>query len=222
MNSDKYIRYLRTLGVMVGKGTFFQSPETACVDVTRPLLVEIGDNCTFLENFTLLTHDNVTRTLVNIYHEFLASSGAVKIGNNVYFTRNCTVLKGVTIGDNCIIGFGSVVMNDIPANSVVAGTPARVICHIDEYYTKRLRESLEEAMEYARVIYRKTGRRPKVEEMYEEFHYWMEGDETDERLKFSPATQLRDSYEYWKKHHKAQFKTFDEFVDKALEKIVQE
>ena len=57
----------------------------------------------------------------------LSQSGKVKIGNNVYFARNCTVFKGVTIGDNCIIGFGSVVTHDIPANSVAVGVPARVV-----------------------------------------------------------------------------------------------
>ena len=44
------------------------------------------------------------------------------------------MLKGVTIGDNCIIGYGSTVMKDIPANSVAVGTPTKVICTIEEYF----------------------------------------------------------------------------------------
>lgn len=39
----------------------------------------------------------------------------------------------------------------------------------------------------ARIIYRKTGKRPTVEQMFEEFPMWMEGDQDDERLKFSVA-----------------------------------
>lgn len=220
VTSDEYIAYLRSQGVQIGGNVFFQSPQTTCVDVTRPLLVEIGDNCTILENFLLLTHDNITKVFGNIYHEFLPSSGPVSIGNNVYFTRNCTVLKGVTIGDNCIIGFGSIVTKDIPANSVAVGAPARVICTIEEYYKKRQKQSYEEAMQYARVIYKKTGKRPTVEQMYEEFPLWMEGDEDDHRLKFSVAKQTAGYYDIWKKEHKAPFKSFDEFVDKALENLL--
>ena len=44
---------------------------------------------------------------------------------------NCTVLKGVTIGDNCIIGIGSIVTKDIPANSVAIGNPAKVVKKFD-------------------------------------------------------------------------------------------
>lgn len=211
--------YLRSVGCDVGNNVFFQSPQTACVDTTRPLLVKIGDNCTVLENFLLLTHDNITKCFINIYHEFLPSSGPVTIGNNVYFARNCTVLKNVTIGDNCIIGFGSVVTRDIPANSVVVGAPARVICTLEEYYEKRKKQSYEEALNLARIIYRKTGKRPTVEQMYEEFPMWMEGDQDDLRLRFSVKQQLGAYHDIWKKQHKAPFSSFDEFIDKALEGI---
>lgn len=219
ISSEEYIAYLRSCGCSIGKGTYFQSPQTACIDTTRPLLVEIGENCTMLENFLLLTHDNITRCFVPIYHEFLPSSGPVTIGNNVYFARNCTVLKGVTIGDNCIIGFGSVVTKNIPSGSVAVGCPARVICTIEEYYHKRQKESWDEAMNLARIIYRKTGKRPTVEQMFEEFPMWMESDATDPRLRFSPEQQLRGSYDTWKKEHKAPFRSFDDFIDKALETL---
>ena len=63
----------------------------------------------------------------NKYKEFLASSGAVNIGNNIVFGRNVTVLKGVTIGDNCIIGLNSVVTKDIDSSGIYAGNPAKLI-----------------------------------------------------------------------------------------------
>ena len=93
-SSARYINYLRNRGVTIGDNCFFQSPKTAVVDSTRALLVEIGSHCYFLENFTLLTHDNVTKVFGPLYHDYVPSSGKVTIGNNVYFTRNCTVLKG--------------------------------------------------------------------------------------------------------------------------------
>lgn len=49
------------------------------------------------------------------------------IGNNVTVNSNSVVIGNITIGDNVIIGVGSVVNKDVPANSVVVGNPARII-----------------------------------------------------------------------------------------------
>jgi maltose O-acetyltransferase len=49
------------------------------------------------------------------------------IGNNTWITSNCTILGGVRIGDNTIIGAGSVVVNDIPSGVFAAGNPCKVI-----------------------------------------------------------------------------------------------
>ncbi len=51
----------------------------------------------------------------------------INIGNNVWIGAQCCILPGVTVGDNSIIGAGSVVTKDIPANSIAAGNPCRVI-----------------------------------------------------------------------------------------------
>ena len=59
----------------------------------------------------------------------------VKFGNNVFigpFGGNVVVLSGVTIGDNSIIGAGSVITKDIPANVIAAGNPCKVIREITE------------------------------------------------------------------------------------------
>lgn len=55
----------------------------------------------------------------------------ITIGNNVWIGGHVVVLPGVTIGDNSVIGAGSVVNRDIPANSVAVGNPCRVIRKIE-------------------------------------------------------------------------------------------
>src|SRR5437867_7394199 len=56
----------------------------------------------------------------------------VRVGHNVWIGYGACILRGVTIGDNAIIGTSSVVTRDVPANTVVAGIPARVIRPRDE------------------------------------------------------------------------------------------
>lgn len=56
----------------------------------------------------------------------------ITVGNNVWFGAHVCVLPGVTIGDNCVIGAGSVVTKDIPSNSVAVGNPCKVIRKVDK------------------------------------------------------------------------------------------
>jgi len=56
----------------------------------------------------------------------------ITVGNNVWIGANVCVLPGVTIGDNCVIGAGSVVVKDIPANSVAVGNPCKAIKSITQ------------------------------------------------------------------------------------------
>lgn len=54
----------------------------------------------------------------------------IKVGNDVWFGGNVTVLPGVNIGNNVVIGAGSVVTKDIPSNAIAVGNPCRVIKNI--------------------------------------------------------------------------------------------
>lgn len=135
--SASYIAFLRKKGIKIGENCIFREASSTAIDLTRPSLIEIGNHVDMNLNFTILTHDYVTGVFLHKYNEYLPSSGKVKLGNNIYFGKNCTVLKGVTIGDNVIIGAHSLVTKDIPSNSVAAGVPAKVLCNIDDYYARR-------------------------------------------------------------------------------------
>lgn len=65
----------------------------------------------------------------------------IKIGDRVWLGANVIVMKGVTIGNNSIIGMNSVVTNDIPENSVAVGSPANVIRKLDEDVIIRLEKN---------------------------------------------------------------------------------
>ena len=55
----------------------------------------------------------------------------IHIGNNVWLGGQSAVLKGVTVGDNSVVGFRAVVASDVPADVVVAGNPARVVKQLE-------------------------------------------------------------------------------------------
>ena len=84
--------------------------------------VMIGPQCGF---YTAL-HPLDAETRIKGYE----SAKPIKIGNNVWIGGGVKVLPGVTIGDNAVIGAGSVVTKDIPANSLAYGNPCRVIRQI--------------------------------------------------------------------------------------------
>ena len=85
--------------------------------------VVIGDDC-------LIGHNTVLATL---NHDLTPSRRAdmhpapIVIGRNVWIGSNVTVLPGVTIGDNAVVAAASVVTKDVPENSIVVGSPARVV-----------------------------------------------------------------------------------------------
>ena len=213
-SSKRFIKYLRQRGIKIGNHLWVTpAVDTVSIDLTRPSLIEIGDYVRLNRNLTILTHDGGFYVLRNKYKEFIPQSGRVKIGNNVYFGRNCTIFKGVTIGDNCIIGFGSTVTKDIPPNSVAVGSPARVVATLDEYYEKRKVKSIEEALDYARSIKERFNRRPCVEDFWEEFPLFLNGDEDCPGLPI--REQLGPAYEEYRKNHQAIFNGFEDFLLKA-------
>ncbi len=214
-SSDTFTRYLTNNGVSIGDGTYFQDPKYTEIDLTRPSLVTIGKNCFFNKHVEFHTHDWVSHVFLHSGREMINSSGPIKIGNNVAFGRHVTVLKNVTIGDNCFIGAHSLVTHSIPSGSIAAGIPARVIMTLEEYYSKRLKVREEEAFIYARSIKERFGRNPVPADFREEFPLFVSGNEVDNYPEIPIRFQLGPSYQRYKAEHKAKYTSFESFLKAA-------
>lgn len=94
------------------------------VRISAARSVHIGDNCMLAANVYI--SDSDWHNIYNRIRPFRCTKPVV-LKNNVWLGDGAMVLKGVTIGENSVIGAGAVVTKDIPANVVVAGNPARII-----------------------------------------------------------------------------------------------
>ena len=124
----------------IGKHTFINFHFTVQDDAP----VTIGNNCDFGPNVTIVTPihpmlPDERRAMLDkdgrITH--LCYAKPVVIGDDCWFGANVTVCPGVTIGNGCVIGAGSVVTRSIPAGSFAAGVPCRVIRAITEQDSMR-------------------------------------------------------------------------------------
>ena len=109
--------------IKIGKNVFIN----ACCRFQDQGGIEIGDGSLIGHNTTIATlnHDFNPDKRANLH------PSPVKIGKNVWIGSDCTILPGVEIGDGAVIGAGSVVTKNIPANSIAVGNPARVIKQIE-------------------------------------------------------------------------------------------
>lgn len=177
-NSETYINWLRQQGMKIGKRVEIFAPTKTTIDVTRPWLIEIGNDVQITEGVTILTHGYDWSVLKGVYGEVLGSSGGVKIGNNVFIGMKSTILKGVHIGNNVIVGANSLVNKNVPDNCIVVGNPARVVMTLDQYYRKRKKAQLTEATELVQLYRERYGKEPDDRALHEFF--WLFSDGNDE------------------------------------------
>lgn len=105
--------------ITVGKNVFIN----ACCHFQDHGGVTIGDGCQIGHNvvFATLNHGLAPEERQTTY------PAPIILGRNVWVGSNATILQGVTIGDNAVIGAGAVVTKDVEANTIVGGVPARFI-----------------------------------------------------------------------------------------------
>lgn len=93
--------------------------------------VYVGDKVMFGPNVTIATANHPIEP--GLRDRMLQYNKDVHIENNVWIGANTVIVPGVTIGENAVIGAGSVVTKDIPANVVAVGNPCRVLREIGEH-----------------------------------------------------------------------------------------
>lgn len=141
--------------IQIGKGCRFMSKTVGnliginhrCILATssKDAQLIIGDNCTFsgvsIWCFDSIKLGNNVRVGANVTimdgdaHQNDPRAGVNKpilIEDNVWIGTSVMILKGVHIGENSLIGAGSVITSDVPANSVAAGNPCRIIKKLED------------------------------------------------------------------------------------------
>lgn len=129
LRGDYTTERLISMGMKVG--TNFKRLHGVILDPAHCWLIEIGNNVTMAPRVHVLCHDASTKTWLNY-----TRVGRVTIGDNVFVGAESVILPGVRIGSNVVIGANSTVTHDIPSNSVAVGSPAVVICTLDDFLSK--------------------------------------------------------------------------------------
>lgn len=138
VNSEKYKKvypcFLRELGINISEHYYdtkhgFIAPSVS-FDGNDYSLITIGDATTISLDVVFLTHDYSISKGLKIIDPTLSGRflKPIKIGNNCFVGMRTILLPGTTIGDNVIIGAGSVVKGTYPDNVVISGNPAKIIC----------------------------------------------------------------------------------------------
>ena len=114
--------------VRIGSGTFLN----VATMVAAQELVEIGDHCMFANGCFVSDaghrFDDPERP---VPWQGFVTKGPTRVGDNVWCGAHVVITSGVTVGERCVIGANSVVTQDIPAYSIAAGAPARVLRRIE-------------------------------------------------------------------------------------------
>ncbi len=118
-------------GMKVGKN--FNMPDKVYFG-TEPELIDIGDNVRIAAGVRFVNHGGTANILNKIPgYEEARIVGRIKIGNNCMIGLNSVIMQDVQMGNNCILGANSVLSQSMPDNTVFVGNPAQFLCTIEDY-----------------------------------------------------------------------------------------
>jgi acetyltransferase-like isoleucine patch superfamily enzyme len=100
-------------------------------------LIRIGRECIIADRSMMIDFDHTTNEVEQPIREQGIYKGDVRIGHNVWIGYGACVLRGVSVGDNAVIGTSAVVTRDVPEDAVVGGIPARLLRMREHPHTLR-------------------------------------------------------------------------------------
>ncbi|NMM95240.1 acyltransferase [Bifidobacterium oedipodis] len=214
--SDRYVAWLRKQGVRIGSHVHLYTPWSIKIDTQRPWMIEIGNNVHITADCSILQHDYSWSVIQHLTGEVLGACGKVHIGNNVFIGQKTVVLRGTEIGDNTIIGAGSVVVGRLEGNAVYAGVPARKISNLDTFIAKRRTQQIIEATQLVEE-YKAVYKQFPSKEILREFFWLFEQRASNVALNpvFQKVHELDDNKErstqaFMKSH--PQFDNYESFL----------
>lgn len=110
--------------VVIGKD-FTENINCMITCMGRNNFIRIGDDCMLSENIDIWNTDS--HHIINENGNVINKNKPIIIGNHVWIGKNCSILKGVIVGDNSIIGMSSVVTKNVDKNSIYVGNPAKKV-----------------------------------------------------------------------------------------------
>ena len=221
--SETYVKYLRSLGMAIGDDVCIYVPTKTTIDEQYPWMIEIGNHVKIAQGSVLLTHDYSWSVLKAARGgAILGSSGKIKIGNCVFIGMNSIVTCGVTIGDNVIIGAGSVVTKDCIEPGVYVGAPAQRIMDLETFYQKRMAAQLREAKALFSGYFERYKKIPTEEVFHEYFMLFTDAETASKKTYCIEKMKLMgndmESLTYIR-NNAPHFAGYEEFVAYCLENM---
>lgn len=172
-DNETWIEYLRSIGMRIGDECRVLTREIP----TEPFLIRLGNRVAIASGTRLITHDGA----IWLYRETdpaVNRFAPIDIKDNVMIGLNTVILPGVTIGPRSIVAAGSVVTKDVPPNTIVGGSPARVITDVDSYLERVRDESIPVTDEQRQRIINGESQTAVMKETLKQVFDW---DELDRR-----------------------------------------
>jgi acetyltransferase-like isoleucine patch superfamily enzyme len=128
---DTIAAYFRRQGAQIGDGCFIVPTYLG----TEPYLIKIGNHVAIAAGVAFITHDGAAWVFRDRIPD-LQVFGPIVIEDNCFIGMNAVLCPNIRIGRNSVVAAGSVVISDVPPNSVVMGVPARPWGSLEKYREK--------------------------------------------------------------------------------------
>jgi len=157
LKKRRYLLMLRSKGLRLDEGVSIE--DGFFLDPSHCYLIHIKSRCVLAPNVRLIAHDASCRRLIGA-----TRLDRIVIEEECFIGDSAIILPGVTIGRGSIVGAGSVVTRSVPAGSVVAGNPAKVMTTVEDY-CKRQAELMTTAKKFSSDYWLENATSQQIDEL---------------------------------------------------------